>query len=93
MNSFEKAIIEWLETGKNYQKVIDQSLIKEMEDWSKKWSVIQQGSKALRIYCKCILKGKIELARKIEAEYGKDFPRSDRVLALHLTLLSTQNKV
>ena len=71
---------------------MDWSLIKEMKDWSNDWSKQQKGSKALRVYNKCMLTGRIKVSKRIEDKYGEDFPQSDIAISLALALINLKKK-
>lgn len=65
-------------------------LLQELREFGTKQDAVFAGSKALRVYTKCLVAKKIALALRIENKYGHLFRRpSDSSIALGLALMAT----
>lgn len=64
----------------------------ELQDWCDKHDRKQMGSKALRVYNKCMLRGKVDIAKRIKQKYKRQFPQSDIAVALGMALLAAKNE-
>ena len=66
------------------------NFLNELQDWCDKMDRQQMGSKALRVYNKCMLHGKVGLAKRIEQKYKRMFPQSDLAMSFRMMLAATK---
>jgi hypothetical protein len=72
-------------TGKNY-------LLDELGQWVQIQDVKLKGSKALRVWNKCMLNGHPGIAARIKEKYERSFPKSDILMAFGWAMLVNKNK-
>lgn len=81
--SKEKHIKEWLNNGL-YTLLPDVGLLKEISEYGDKF-------KAERVYRKCVLNQKFELAEKIKLKYKLEDRHDDRITAFGLAMMAQAN--
>ena len=64
--------------------------LNELQDWCDKMDKQQMGSKALLVYNKCMLRGKVDLAKRIEQKYKRMFPQSDLAMSFGMMMTATK---
>jgi len=81
--SKEKHIKEWLNNGL-YTLLPDVGLLKEFAEYGNNF-------KAERVYRKCVLNQKFELAEKIKVKYKLEDRHDDRITAFGLAMMAQAN--
>lgn len=71
-------------------RIPNPELVQEMLHWATKADKQAKIDKAHRVMIKCIRRGKIKMAKKIERKYGKHFRYDDTVTAFGFALLNSK---